>query len=301
MVAGAPRLLSQLLAKTHASKGIVLLPCLYDGLTARCIERAGFDAAFMTGFGVAAVAGHPDTGLLALGEMAAAARTVCAATRLPIIADGDTGYGNAINVKHTVRTLAAAGVAGIMIEDQVAPKRCGHTEGKAVVERDEALTRVRAACDARDELGEAGPLVMARTDARGVLGLEEAIERCVSFHAAGADMTFLEAPHSVTEMETYCVRVPGYKMANMLANGLTPSLPPEALARLGFTMAAYPLDLLNASIAAYERTLAAIREGRAVGEADALTFAHTQEVVGFGDYRAEEARYGLARGAPAVK
>jgi 2-methylisocitrate lyase-like PEP mutase family enzyme len=259
------------------------------------IQRAGFEAAFMTGFGVAAVAGHPDTGLLGLAEMASAARTVCAATSLPVIADGDTGYGNAINIKHTVRTYAAAGVAGIMIEDQVMPKRCGHTRGKAVVERAEALSRVRAACDARDELGEAGPLVMARTDARAVLGLDEALERAAQFREAGADITFLEAPQSVEEMEAYCTAVPGHKMANMLANGLTPELPPERLAALGFTIAAYPLDLLNASIAAYERTLSAIRAGGPVGAADSLPFAHTQAVVGFKEYWAEEAKYGIAR------
>ncbi|KAG8466547.1 hypothetical protein KFE25_007926 [Diacronema lutheri] len=283
--------LRQLLRRCAETNDVLLLPCVYDGLTARTVQRAGFDAAFMTGFGVAAVHGVPDTGLLGLGEMVAAARTVCGATSLPIIADADTGYGNAINVKQTVRQYARAGVAGLMIEDQVSPKRCGHTEGKAVVSRAEALLRVRAACDARDELGDCAPLVMARTDARAVLGLEEAISRCEGFAAAGADMTFLEAPVSREEMRAYCERVPGHKMANMLANGLTPRIAPIELARLGFTMAAYPLDLLNASIRAHERALAAIKAGEPAGEHDALPFSRTQEAVGFCEYRAEERKY----------
>lgn len=291
----APSRLRQLLARTVESKGIVLLPCAYDGLTARLVERAGFDAAFMTGFGVAATQGLPDTGLLGMAEMAAAARTVCGATSLPVIADGDTGFGNAINVKRTVREYARAGAAAIMLEDQLSPKRCGHTAGKAVVERAEALLRIRAACDARDELGEAGPLILARTDARAVLGLEEALARCEGFLDAGADMTFLEAPTSVREMEDYCRRVPGHKLANMLSNGLTPCLPPAELAGLGFSMAAYPLDLLNGAIRAHERVLRAIRRGEPVGDGDALPFAAAQEAVGFGEYRAEEGRYGLAR------
>lgn len=294
---GAPSRLRQLLARTAEAKSILLLPCAYDGLTARLIQRGGFDALFMTGFGVAAVHGYPDTGLLGMSEMAAAARNVCAATSLPVIADGDTGFGNAINVKRTVREYARAGVAGIMIEDQSLPKRCGHTQGKAVVDRAEAVLRVRAACDARTELGAAGPLVMARTDARAVLGLEEALIRCEGFLEAGADITFLEAPTSVDEMAAYCARVPGHKMANMLSNGLTPCLPPAELAAMGFSLAAYPLDLLNASIRATERVLDAIKRGEPAGEHDALPFARTQEVVGFGEYRAEERAYGLARRA----
>lgn len=293
----AAKALRQLLVRASDEKSVLLLPCAYDGLSMRSITRAGFDAAFMSGFGVAAVSGVPDTGLLGYAEMVQAARTVCGATHLPVICDADTGYGNAINAKRTIRGFADAGAAAVMIEDQVAPKRCGHTRGKAVVDRAEAVMRVQAACDARDELGPRGPLVMARTDARAVAGLDEAIQRCLEFVEAGADMTFLEAPTSRDEMRAYCEAVQGPKMANMLEHGATPILPPDELAGLGYTMAAYPLTLLSAQIRAYDRVLAAIKAGKPPSEAhDALNFADVQAAVGFPEYYEEEARYATARG-----
>jgi len=214
---------------------------------------------------------------------------------IPCIADGDTGYGNAINVKRTLQGYARAGMAGIMIEDQVSPKRCGHVAGKSVVSFEEAVQRVRAACDARDECDVlfgpgTGPLVLARTDAAKTEGFEEAIRRCLAFREAGCDMTFLEAPESVEQMKEYCERVPGPKLANMLEQGSTPILPPEELKAMGYTMAAYPLTLLSASIKAMQESLDRIKMGIPTDDIIA-TFAETKDVVGFTRYGEEEDRY----------
>ncbi len=228
------RLLQSEMNGTRDSKSPILLPCCYDGLTARLITRAGFDATFMTGFGVSAVNGYPDTQLISYGEMQSQTNIVSEGLSsaalemgkdpIPCIADGDTGYGNSVNVKRTVFGYGRAGMAGIMIEDQVAPKRCGHVEGKSVVSFEEAVSRVKAACDARDEyesqFGEGtGPLILARTDALKTDGFEAGIERCLAFQEAGCDMTFLEAPESVEQMQEYCRRVKGPKLANMLEQG----------------------------------------------------------------------------------
>ena len=219
---------------TRDSENPILLPCCYDGLTARLIARAGFEATFMTGFGVSAVNGYPDTQLVSYGEMQSQTNIVSEGLSsaalemgtepIPCIADGDTGYGNSVNVKRTVFGYARAGMAGIMIEDQVAPKRCGHVAGKSVIPFDEAVSRVKAACDARDEyesqFGEGtGPLILARTDALKTDGFEAGIERCLAFQEAGCDMTFLEAPESIEQMQEYCRRVKGPKLANMLEQG----------------------------------------------------------------------------------
>ena len=177
------------------SHGTLSFPCCYDGLSARLIERAGFALSFMSGFAVSAVRlGLPDTGLISYGEMLDQGQSICSCVSMPIIGDGDTGYGNPVNVKRTVRGYAAAGFAAIMIEDQEWPKRCGHTRGKRVVAREEAVFRVRAAVDAREE--GAGILILARTDALATDGLEEALWRARAFSDAGADILFVEAPTS---------------------------------------------------------------------------------------------------------
>ncbi|RLN15102.1 hypothetical protein BBJ28_00009319 [Nothophytophthora sp. Chile5] len=212
-----------------------------------------------------------------------------------------------MNVKRTVAAYAQAGMAGIMLEDQVSPKRCGHTAGKAVVSRSEAFARVQAAVDARDE-GNFDLVIMARTDSRGTHSLAEAIERCQEFARLGADITFLEAPQSVEEMEAYCSQVPGPKMANMVENGLTPVLLPEQLGRMGYKLAAYPITLLSAGIEAMEEALSLLRcQTASEGESEVASgenatpsaelngllcdFAHVKDVVGFNEYYAEEARY----------
>src|SRR5687768_3105687 len=191
--------------------GILVMPGCHDAMSARLIQEAGFEIGFMSGFAVSASRlGMPDTGLISYGELVDQGTNICRAVTIPMIGDGDTGFGSAQNVKRTVQGYARAGFACIMLEDQVAPKRCGHAEGKAVVARDEALMRIRAAVDAR----EAGSdiLIMARTDARACVSLEEAVARCRLFREIGADITFLEAPLDQDEMRQYCREVDGPKM-----------------------------------------------------------------------------------------
>lgn len=268
--------------------GIVVTPACFDALSARIVERAGFDASFMSGFAVAgARLGLPDTGLISYAEMLEQGRDICNAVTMPVIGDADTGYGNALNVKRTVRGYAQAGFACAMIEDQLAPKRCGHTRGKQVVSRDEALLRIQAAVDARDE--GADILIMARTDARATDGFDEAMWRIRAFADIGADILFLEAPESEAEMRAFCDGVPGPKMANMVEQGDTPVLAPSVLEEMGYKIALYPLTLLNAAISAMERAADALREGRTPEQ---LTdFAHLRDVVGFTDYYEAEKKY----------
>jgi 2-methylisocitrate lyase-like PEP mutase family enzyme len=283
----------------------LLLPCAYDGITARLIARAGFEATFMTGFGVSAARGHPDTQLVSAHEMQESALLVAeglmSAARemgnpypIPCIADGDTGYGNAINVKRTIWSYARAGMAGVMMEDQVQPKRCGHVAGKSVVPMEEAVQRIQAACDARDEYaamyGTSGPLILARTDALKSQGMDAALERLRRFREVGCDMTFLEAPRSLEEMTRYCNEISGPKLANMLEQGETPVLPPQKLKAMGYTMAAYPLTLLSASIKAMEDSLLRIKEGIPTDDI-ILPFSETKDAVGFSYYAKEERRY----------
>lgn len=252
------------------------------------MEQAGFELAFMTGFGVSAAAGLPDLGLLSMAEMVGAAEVICENLKaIPCIGDGDTGYGNVANVQRTVAKYSQAGLAGIMIEDQVAPKRCGHTKGKQVVSREEAGARIRAAVEAREALrgGNDGRdiVILARTDARATLGLEEAIERCRLFMELGADWTFLEAPQSEAEMRRYCNEVPGPKLANMLEFGATPILSPAQLGEMGYTVAAYPLTLLSASTRAMQRALMRLKEGQPTDDL-LLPFTELQSVLGFPEY-----------------
>ena len=256
------------------------------------------------------VNGFPDTQLLSYNEMVNAANYVAEGLKsaasedpsnnrgpIPCIADGDTGYGNSINAKRTVEGYARAGMGGIMIEDQVAPKRCGHVAGKSVIPFDDAVMRVKAACDARDEYENhfgkgTGPLILARTDALKTDGFDHAIQRMLAFREVGCDMTFLEAPESIEQMEEYCSRVTGPKLANMLEYGNTPILPPEKLKEIGYTMAAYPLTLLSASIKAMQESLELIKNGQPTDEM-ILSFTDTKDVVGFTAYAKEENRYSV--------
>jgi len=264
-----------------AGPDLLLMPCCFDPLSARLIEQAGFPLSFMSGFAVSAARlALPDTGLISYGEMLDQGRNICAAVKFPVIGDGDTGYGNPANVRRTVQGYAAAGFAGIMIEDQLAPKRCGHTGVKEVVEREEALRRIRAACDARDE--GADILIMARTDARTTHGLEEALWRIRAFADLGADILFLEAPRDEAEMAAFCRCAPGPKLANMLEEGVTPILPPERLAELGYKIAAYPLTLLNCAVFAMGEALQELKAGRTPQRR--VDFAAIREIVGFSEY-----------------
>ena len=262
---------------------ILIMPGCHDAMSARLIEAAGFEIGFMSGFAVSADRlGMPDTGLISYAELVDQGQNICRAVSIPLIGDGDTGFGSAQNIKRTVQ-----GYAAIMLEDQIAPKRCGHTEGKSVVGRDEALTRVRAAVDARS--AGADILIMARTDARAILGLDEAIARCQAFRALGADITFLEAPVSEEEMRRYCLEVVGPKMANLIEGGKTPLLSPSRLQQIGYSIAVYPLTLLNVSIAAMRSALVSLKRGET--PASIMNFEELKQAVGFPEYYAEEARY----------
>lgn len=266
-----------------------VMPCCFDALSARMIERAGFELSFMSGFAVSASRlAAPDTGLISFGEMLDQGRSICEAVNLPMIGDADTGYGNPLNVRRTVAAYARAGFAGVMIEDQVAPKRCGHTRGKAVVDRETSYQRIRAAVDAR-EAGE-DILIMARTDARAGQGLAEAIERCRAFADLGADMLFLEAPQSEAEMEELCRELPGLPtMANIVEDGDTPALPPARLEEIGFKIAAYPLTLLSSAARAMQEALDALAAGTPAPAR--LSFGELQELVGFHEYDASLRAY----------
>eukprot|EP01084_Bolivina_argentea_P112615 200841_1 len=267
----------------------LIVPVVYDGLTARLVKLVGFEAAFMGGFGVSAVHGCPDTGLLGYGEMVSQAKLVTSqlGDDIPCIGDGDIGYGNEMNVKRTVHGYAKSGIACIMIEDQVAPKRCGHTRGKSVVSREKAVSRIKAACDARSE--GADILIMARTDAR-CISMNEAIIRCQEFRKAGADITFLEAPETEEEMIRYCKEVDGPKMANMIEYGKTPILPPQRLEEMGYQIIVYPLTLLSASIKSMKNALEHLKVEEST-DSDVLSFTEVQHVVGFDEYYKEEQRY----------
>jgi len=271
-----------------AAPGLVLMPCCFDALSAKLIAQAGFDVTFMSGFGVSAARlGAPDTGLISYAEMLDQGRNVCEACPVPVIGDGDTGYGNALNVKRTVRGYAQAGFAGVMIEDQLAPKRCGHTEGKQVVPRDEALQRLKAAVDARDE--GADIVIVARTDARATHGFEEALARARAFAELGADVVFVEALHSRDEMRAACATSEKPMLANMLEGGKTPILAPLELEALGYKLAAYPLTLLSAAVHAMRDALASLARGETPERM--LPFDELRRVVGFDAYDTEAERY----------
>jgi 2-methylisocitrate lyase-like PEP mutase family enzyme len=271
-----------------AAPEILVMPGCYDALSARLIERAGFKATFMGGFAVSASRiGMPDAGLISYAEMLDQGNNICSAVSIPIIGDGDTGYGNALNVQRTVRGYARAGFACVMIEDQVAPKRCGHTRGKQTVDRDEAYARVQAAVDAREDGTDI--LVMARTDANATEGFDEALARARSFAEIGADITFLEAPRDEEQMRAYCEGVPGPKMANMVEQGDTPLLSPSVLQDIGYSIAIYPITLMLAGIHAMEQALAALAAGQS--PANAAEFAHLRDIIGFPEYYEAEKRY----------
>jgi len=207
---------------------------------------------------------------------------------MPLVGDGDTGYGNALNFARTVAEYARAGAACVMIEDQVSPKKCGHTRGKQVISRAEARMKIRAAVDARSD---ADILVMARTDARAVHGFEEALARCGDFEVEGADIIFLEAPESEDEMRRFCAAMTKPCMANMVPGGRTPILPPPKLAEIGYKLAVYPVMLLSSAIAAMQGTLTALRPESNVPQPPAVSFSDLQGIVGFPEYWQRETKY----------
>lgn len=278
---------------------ILEVPGCFDALSARVVERAGFPAAFLGGFSVAASRlGLPDVGLLSYGEMIDQATNVCAATSLPVMGDADTGYGNGLNAERTLLGCVRAGLACLMIEDQLWPKRCGHTQGKEVVDRDEALQRVRACVRIREEMG-AEILILARTDANATDGIEEALWRVEAFADAGADLTFLEAPEDARQMERYCSSVRGWKVANMVEDGRTPWFTAGELESMGYSLVLYPVSLLLHSIEAMQTAADEIRSsgGRSAGDTSQsprATFNQARELVGWPDYEERLERLAVA-------
>ena len=283
---------AQRLREILAQPNLEIMPGCYDALSAKLVTDAGFQVTFMSGFAVSAARlGLPDTGLISFTEMLDSLRNCCsAAGKVPLIGDGDTGYGNALNVQRTVVEYARAGAGAVMIEDQVSPKKCGHTRGKQVVSREEARMRIRAAVEAA-----AGSdiLVMARTDARAVHNFDEALARCKDFETEGADIIFFEAPESEDEMRRFCGAMQKPCMANMVPGGKTPVLPPATLQQIGYKLALYPVMLLSSSIAAMQATLAAMRPGSTAPQPPSVGFSELQGIVGFPAYWDQETRFSV--------
>ena len=272
----------------------LLLPCAHDALSARLIARAGFRAYSIGGFPlVGARHALPDVGLVGLGEMSAGMRDVMAASPLPVLVDGDDGYGDAKNVARTIRTYEAMGAAAIFIEDQVAPKRCGHMAGKDVVPAAVMEEKLRAAAAARER----GIFLIARTDARAVHGLDEALRRGERYLRAGADGIFIEAPESRDEMRAVGRAFQGVpQLANMLEGGRTPLLPPRELKAMGFAMIAYPTTLIFRVARTVERALADLAAGRLALEGEGVDFAQFKAIVGFDEWAKWETVAAEAKG-----
>jgi len=270
--------------------GMVVAPGAYDCITARLIERAGFDAVYMTGAGTAATLGYPDFGLVTMSEMVANAGRIAAAVGLPVIADADTGYGNAINVIRTVREYEKTGVAGFHLEDQVSPKKCGHYEGKEVISRAEMVGKIKAAVDTRRD---ADMVIIARSDARAIEGLQASIDRVNAYLEAGADVGFVEAPQTVDELRIVGRQVRGPALVNVFEGGKTPMLGAAELKGMGFRLGIYPSQTHRAAIRAAQRVLTAMKEDgdtRRV-EADLASFQEREDAVGTAAWRELEEKY----------
>jgi len=276
-----------------ARRDALLVPGAGNALTARIIQDTGFEAVYVTGAGIAnTLLGAPDIGLVTLTELAATTEAISEICTLPLIVDIDTGFGNAINTYRTVRVLERAGACALQIEDQVFPKRCGHFGGKAVIPVTEMTAKIRAATDARDD---ANLLIIARTDARAIDGLEAALERAGQFIEAGADLTFVEAPTSADEMRAITARLGVPQVANMVVGGRTPLLPQAALADIGFSLVLYANAPLQAAMRAMSGVLQALkRDGDLENVIGQLAdFEERQRLVGKDFYDALEQKYAI--------
>jgi 2-methylisocitrate lyase-like PEP mutase family enzyme len=275
----------------HKGAGAIV-PGAANALAARMIERAGFPAVYVTGAGVANALGFPDIGLVTLTELVSAVAAMRDAVRLPLIVDADTGFGNAVNVAHTVKALERAGASAIQLEDQEFPKRCGHFAGKTVIPAREMAQKVRAAADARRD---ADLLIIARTDAIACTGLEDALARAQLYIEAGADLTFVEAPRTNPDMERVAQTLPVPQVANLVSGGLTPLLPQAELQRMGFALVLYANAALQAAMLAMKELLEHLHDkGSLDGIAHRLMgFAERQDFVGKPDFDALEKRYAL--------
>jgi 2-methylisocitrate lyase-like PEP mutase family enzyme len=281
----------QTLRKLAEARRGVLVPGAFNALSARVIEDLGFEAIYVTGAGVTNMwFGLPDQGFMGLAEIADHTARIRDAVRLPLIVDADTGFGNALNVRHTVRVLERAGADCIQFEDQVAPKRCGHFSGKEVISTEEAVAKIKAAVDARTD---PDLLVMARTDAASTLGFEAAVERARKFGEAGADILFVEAVTAAEEIRALPGRLAQPQLMNMVIGGKTPIFGAEELAGLGYGIVLYANATLQGAVAGMQKALTVLRETRRVDEDPALvvSFAERQRLVGKPELDALEKKY----------
>lgn len=278
-----------------AQPDLLVAPGAYDALSARLIAQAGFPAVYMTGFGTAAsTLGQPDVGLLTMSEMVSRASAFAAVVgERPLIADADTGYGNPINVRRTIREYERAGVAAVHIEDQIWPKKCGHMEGKQVIPVDEMVQKIRAAVDARQD---PDFVIIARTDANAVYGLADALHRGRAYREAGADVIFIEAPRSIEELRTIAQAFPDVPLLyNWAESGKTPLLSLGEIHALGFKLVIFPVSLLFAATRTLLDLLELLKQGQtptAFAE-HTVTFAHFTDQIGLPDIQALERRYGV--------
>jgi carboxyvinyl-carboxyphosphonate phosphorylmutase len=276
------------------SDKIAVVPSAYDGLSAKVIEQAGFEAIHMTGSGSSAsLLGIADLGFTTISEMATHAKNMCLAVDVPVIADADTGYGNALNVIRTIRELEQAGIVGVHIEDQVTPKRCGHLEGKTLISTEEMIGKIQAAVEARRD---PDFIIIARTDAREIHGLDEAIRRANEYHEAGADCIFVESPHSPEEMREVRKRVKAPLLANMVEGGKTQWLTYQELENLGYDIVIYPLSGWMGAAVVVREIMKELREtGTTQGFWEKknmkMTFEELFETLGYGKIREYEERF----------
>ena len=274
-----------------SGEGVLVLPGVHDCISARLAEAAGFEAAFTSGFGISAsTLGRPDFGFLTATEMLASVSRIVSSVKIPVVADIDTGYGNPLNVIRTVEDVVLAGAAGIILEDQEWPKKCGHFEGKRVISAEEHAEKIRAAVEAR---GSSELVIIGRTDARAVNGIEDAIRRGRIYYESGADVVFIEAPQSVEELREIAAAFPDAPLfANMVEGGRTPLLSAAELGELGFKIVVFPLSGLFSATKAMERCLTYLRKnGSTYGYSDMLTFKEFEAVVDVPGYRALEKKF----------
>ena len=293
----APRLAELLRAQEP-----ILAPGAYDALTARLIEQAGFPAVYMTGFGTSAsLLGRPDVGLLTMSQMVDNARRIAQAVDVPVIADADTGYGNPLNVIRTVQEYELAGVSAIHIEDQIMPKKCGHMENKQVIAAAEMTEKIRAAVEARTS---SDFLIIARTDARAVEGLDSALRRARAYREAGADILFIEAPQNEDEVAQVARAFPNVPLLfNWAEGGKTPPMPLERLKELGYRIIIFPISALLTAAKAVRGVLAEIKtEGtpRRIFS-DGSSFREFNEMIGLGEIQQLEKRFATQAGQHAAK
>ena len=279
------------LARRVRARELTIAPGVFDMISARVADRAGFDALYMTGYGIAAShMGLPDAGLVSYSEMVGRAARICEGTRTPLIADADTGFGGLLNVRHTVRGYEAAGVAAIQIEDQEFPKKCGHAPGRRVVPLADMVRKVEVAVDARrsDDF-----LIVARTDSRSSLGLEEAIRRGQAFARAGADVVFIEAPESEEEFARIGREIDAPLLANMVEGGFSPVVPADILAQLGFAIAIYPGTGFLAAAKTLEAVYGHLRtNGSSIDlKTGSLSIGEMHELMGFDEVWEFEKRW----------